>query len=472
MPIKFVSNNRILPANARAEDVAKKAVNRILDVQAKRYQAAFGVQGFDGVFYSYLTSGIQCACCTKDKGLDDRGLQADGKASAAMINELLTGGAGFGVRDYGRKTANTLDYAKGQDVPTQLLREGFAGGDDESTPLAIGKSLHPSNHLPSVFELDEPPQHLDPNTGLETGNRRNRVADVVYDIYTVSTEFDPVAGTVVPDGVGTNGPVDNNDLDDLVGNFDISSLGLTDVSCPICFGSNFVGGFSIMNGWRKVLNHQFIGSTFGVGGYVIPDADVVSVSCHEALFPNVVLPFGCVGVDSLRAFNGSKVIPASFEVDGTSLEFDYELLKWCDGKPHNLRVLLTDSELEQVTFSHLEIQLNQSEHKPLFEFPKIGKSSNQNVMDPTDDFQIILSPKIPTVKPKDIVTDSSYGKVYMVKDVQTWNDRQTKVLGWEANVRVCQPTELFDLLPRRRPLESPRVIDQVTDNDNTSQRRT
>ena len=72
------SNNRVLPANARAVDVAKQAIRDIMPVQQRRYHAAFEVQGFEAVVYHRLQSGIPCSCQAHGKQLASH-LEEDGK---------------------------------------------------------------------------------------------------------------------------------------------------------------------------------------------------------------------------------------------------------------------------------------------------------------------------------------------------------------------------------------------------------
>ena len=44
MPVKFTSNNRVLNPNARATDVARATIDKIVDVQNRRHQEAYKVQ--------------------------------------------------------------------------------------------------------------------------------------------------------------------------------------------------------------------------------------------------------------------------------------------------------------------------------------------------------------------------------------------------------------------------------------------
>lgn len=472
MPIKFSPNNRVLPANSRAVDIAKSAVDRILDVQARRYQNAFEVQGYNGILYNRLTKGVPCQCRSKAKGLPTAGLQTDGKASSGMINDLLTGGLVFRIGGYGEKPANTKPYAKGSDpTPTdtytnykvdagQLVRQVVE--TPEETPR-VGKSNHPYSHLPSLTESDEPPGFfdvLDESEGQSKG-----MAGTPFDVWSKDGSHSATS-TVIPDGVGPRGPIEKETLEDLLSDFDTTAFGVLDVSCPICFGSGYVGGFSVMNGWRTVLTWGTPGASFGEDGFYQPELEIPAVHCTTATFENVLLPKFARGVDSLRAFARSKVLACDFYVDDTKLYNDYDLLQFCDGTTHRIELLFS----EPVDFTHLEIQVNQSAHAALFEFPKITKSSVQTLLENTDPFQLVLSPLVPLVRPLDIICDSTYGKVLQVKSTNPWNDKRHRQLGWECEVRPVQPSELFDLLPRRRPTESPKSVSPVRENGNGNRR--
>lgn len=75
--------------------------------------------------------------------------------------------------------------------------------------------------------------------------------------------------------------------------------------------------------------------------------------------------------------------------------------------------------------------------------PKLQKSGNRSILDSTDNFQIILSPDVPQIEPTDIIIESMWGKALMVQDKTWMNTRNRQMFGYEINVRVIQPAELF-----------------------------
>ena len=196
MPVKTSNNNRILPANARAADVATKAIQEILPVQQMRYQSAFRVQGFEGVLYNRLYQGPKCTCKSSQKHLASR-LDESGKAKPGVINELMVGQT-FDVSAYG--------HSGPQDDPF----------DSVVSPQA------PVNKYQGVFD----------NVGLEPDSLPTRVVD---------------------SGFGDNGPASVEfNLDELAADFDASNLGMTEASCAVCFGTGFVGGYVPLYGKRLV----------------------------------------------------------------------------------------------------------------------------------------------------------------------------------------------------------------------------
>ena len=424
MGIKLRTNNRVLPNNARAADVAKSAVDRIIDVQNRKYQAAFQVQGYSGILYCALTHGTPCGCHSINNGLKAPRLDTSGNAKPEDINQMLTGNRDFKIQVYGVK-------------PTKI------------DPNA------PAGSLPSLWEVDEEADPLlDPFFGIDS---KRGAAGKPLDYYS-NDKNDPRAATILPDGMGPNGPV-TQDISDLMSDFDASSFGITDVSCPMCFGTGFLGGFSVYNGWRHVLNYQHEGATFN-GNTVSTEETVPYVNTDYAKFPSVLIPNHCVGVDALRVFANRVPVGASVFVDDIQLRNHNELLKYADGRPHDIVLQFGN----KVNFTHLELQLNQSDKPALFEFPKTTKGGQQNLLESMQNVNISLSPQIPRVFPKDILIDSTLNKVWQITSVNNWNDRKYRTLGWECDARTVQPAELYTLLPRRRPIQSMKTTPLVRDN--------
>jgi len=404
MPIKSHSNNRVLPANARAADVATKAIYEILPAQQMRTYNAFRVQGYQGLLYNRLQQGRKCTCQASQKQLNSR-LDRDGKATVGAINQLLTGSATFDVSPYGSTPHRDSPFT------------------NEVSPLA------PVNPFQGVFDVVGTDLHDHPST---------RISD------------EPT--------FGDNGPLDPMvDIEQLVGDFDAAHLGFTDVTCGVCFGTGFVGGYAPFHGQRIILTPADVNLGLSTIDYT---AKPWSATTEQSFSVSLVLPLGALGLDSLKLWNGYRPCVANFSVDGTPIANDIQILKYCDGRVHTLEVTAPETK-----WTHLELQLALSVESPYFEFPKLTKGSDTSLLEQLEPFQIIMSPNVPSVRPEDVIVESTFGKTLIVQNSNWWNTRKQDVLGWECNVRVIQPQELYRILPARGRVQTKsRTTNAVHDN--------
>jgi hypothetical protein len=409
MPYVSRTNNKILPANARAADVAEKAIKEIIPVQQRRYYDAFRPQGITCVHYSRLTNGRKCNCQSAAKQINGI-LGVDGKASAGAINQMLTGNMDFNVTPYNFNQKRTV------------------GNNTQTSPYA------PTNKNQGVFDLLSDGDEI-PFADLLEGRK----------------------------GVGDNGPVESVTIDDIVGDFDASMMGFSDVACPICFGTGYTGGFTPFHGHRQVLT--------------VPDVQLTTDSeinlLHRPFSATgtgfsvlLILPRGANGVDVFRVWNMAQPVGATLTLDGTAINSVTDLLAKCDGKQH----LLTATNVGEWT--HLEIQFSLTTESVYFEFPKRPTSANTDLLEQMEPFNLIFSPNLPTIASEDIIVEQQLGKVLIVQNVNPWNSRDRNVLGWEAQVRVIQPQELLRILPGRGRTMNKDATTRMTRDNVTGSYRT
>ena len=459
MPINLGNNNRVLPANARAVDVAKRAIAKITDVQNRRYDSAFQVQGYSGILYTKLKNGLACMCRGKAK-LFSR-LSEDGKMDVGTMNELLSGGHSFGILPYGTKQADTQAYKEETERwSPNMPAFGIVGSSS---------SLTPSSTLPSIFATDS--------------DTPTTIVGSHFDRYGTDNSLDASVSTVLPQETSGNvvsssirGYISvSGDMESIREEMDVVNITEhSDYACPVCFGSGFVGGWSILNGWRKVLV-PFDEST------AILDADTtIEVRDYfpAALIPSGTIswkfqiPRGGVSVDALRVWYGETTVrPLSILIDGSVLTSEHGILRYCDGATHTLTVLLDSSAESPAGISHVELQINQSNQSANFELPKNTRDGQVDKLDSLLPFQIVLSPMIPMISSSDLIAESTMGKHLLVTEVTDWKTNRRVGLGWEAQVRVAQPQEILTRLPLRRPIHAPKTPPLVRDNS-TGNRRT
>lgn len=402
MPVFTRSNNRILPANTRAVDVARQAIRDITPVQQRRYHNAFMVQGYEAVVYNRLHNGLACSCQARRKTLASI-LDEDGKMPEGKMNELLTGGLEFSVNRYGATSLPSSDRSVANPNGGTLVRDDQFFGD-----------LEDENQTP--FEI----------AGSSSGAQ------------------DPYMDVTAPEGA--NGRVNDAEPDEDSPVFDLDVADLQGTRCTCCFGTGYVGGYSVLGGQRIVLAPHSAEVTT-IDGVIAANRFPNAFWAKSVSF-NVQLPRGFVNLDALRVWNNvDRVDPTSILID--NLPFSPQLLAaLCDGRAHQVTVAFS----EETHWTHLELQICLSRDPAYLEFPKLSQSSDISVQDLTESAQISASPIIPRLTTQDVIVESTFGKTFLIASSNWWNDKDRNVHGWDCQTRVIQPNELLSLLPRRRKL--------------------
>lgn len=429
MPFVEKSNNRVLPPNVRATDVARRAIDEIAPVQQQKLYAAFPVQGFQCVLYSHLRNGRKCSCQSSRKTINSI-LGKDGKASPGAINEMLTGNSRFGISDYGSETSS-------------YNRIGSNSG-------------HSNSQFIEDFTITSPDLPYAKHEGEFDVVSRGRSYD--QERVVGSGDFDGNG-----EAFGDNGPLQDIDLDDLVGDFDIGNIGYSDVSCPVCFGTGYTGGYSVFNGQRIVIVPEQANFEADPQSYI--DYTSTPFAAHGSFSAVVTLPRGVHSVDHIALYNGKTQVPYLMKIDGTKVDHRM-LMSKLDGRPHTIRIEpVKSSQGTDSRWTHFELQFNTNKDWAYFEFPVMHKNSDITLLEQWDPFQLILSPNVPLVQTGDIITESTYGKTLVVQSGTWRNTRVRQMLGWECQVRVVQPTELYTILPKRgRVPTKPQTTNPVRDN--------
>jgi len=396
--------SNLTPANGRAADVAHRLTEDIIPLQQQRMMAAFRVQGVQAILYNRLNTGYACPCKSKEKTVAVR-LGKDGRADPGAINEVLTGEPKFGVRPYAPLTPDT-EFEEFSDF-----------GDGPTSP----------NNQVSQFMGDL-------IKGGEEDGFNNLITTEAF--------------------VGSVGQTDP-EIDDLYKEYDLGSIGLSDVSCPICFGSGYIGGYTPFRAWRRVVAATEIAETSQT-------LDLPSMGLRAGTHSfDLVLPRGAVVLDAFRVMNGKLIVPARILIDGTDTA-NKRVLQWFDGTPHKVTI---DCPTE---FTHFEAQAGLSKEPIYFEFPKRGRSGDISQLEKMEPFQIIVSPDVPQLDTLDVIMESQEGKALVVQSTNPWNSRNNQFLGWECMVRVAQPQELYYLLPSRSPFAGQRSTNAVVPSKQTT----
>lgn len=401
MPFRSKTNNRILPANSRSVDVAKQMLERSVPVQQRRYANAFEVNGYETLVYNRLRHGLACSCQNR-RGSAATILDESGKLRPGHMDELLTGGLSFKVQPYGTREPMRGDLRAIRGAGPAKHDDQMFDGAEDSDAL-------------TDYDIDD--DFDSPNT------TRTHAADGDVDD--------------VLDDTGQN-PDDESEI------FDAEEY-VNDSKCTVCFGTGFVGGFSLLNGLRLVMSTQWDPAKLSVSGTIEANRIPHAFMADRVDF-TVTLPKGVVGVDTLRCWNNDRqTFPSSILID--NLPYSVGLLRaFCDGREHTVSILH-----DKLTYwTHLELQFNLSTQRALFELPRKTDGSNMQLVEAAEDMQLNVSPMVPNLDREDLLIECTLGKAMVVQSVTDWKTAKREILGWDASIRVLQPSEILNLLPRRR----------------------
>jgi hypothetical protein len=215
-------------------------------------------------------------------------------------------------------------------------------------------------------------------------------------------------------------------------------MGITDISCPICFGSGYVGGYQAFRGFRRVMVPSDM-QTSSI--YMLPKL-TLTPGTHTC---SLVLPKGVLSLDVVRTFDEAQVTLSKFYVDGVDMT-NRSWLPYFNGQLHTITIQTTQP------LTHFEIQGAVSNEPVYFEFPKRANSSDISLLEQAEPFQVLLSPDCPDINTLDVIAEGQLGKLLVVQGVNDWYTKQRRMLGTECQVRVAQPQELFRILPQRKTM--------------------
>lgn len=392
MPLMDKRSN-LTSNNARNADVASRLSESIIPLQQQKLMSAFHVQGVQALLYNRISTGLPCSCMSKEKIVAVR-LGQDGKAESGVINQVITGDAKFGISSY-----NPLSPDADFDDLNNFHDQQTSPNDQMNQFLGdLIKAGHDDGHNNLITE--------EPTVGSVQ-------------------QFSP-------------------DIESIYREYDLGSIGITDVSCPICFGSGYIGGFAPFRAWRQVISSTQVQSrsTFQLPGIALrPGTHTFTL----------VLPKGAILLDAFRAFNNDQIIGAQILIDEQDTA-NTRVLNWFDGQPHTITLNCNDP------FTHFEAQAGLSNEPIYFEFPRRSRSQDIAFLEKQDPFQIIVSPDVPHLNTLDVIAESQLGRMLIVQNTNPWVSRNRQFLGWDCQVRVAQPAELWRILPHRRPITHQRTV--------------
>lgn len=429
MPYLFTpKNNRAVvqnaPRNRAALTPAQNAFNGLIPAINEQIDNAVQTAGFELLVYNRLRSGIPCTCANHQKAGQGAGselvanrnsvgviLDENGSASPETIAELLTGGT-FGI-------SSLIDHRQKPGVsPNAHARKSNASSEPVDDPFS------------------ERPRKTQP-ARIEEGN--------------VEADFD---GNGYSNALGQNDYSSDPSFDFPLNPFSEGHL----VSCPVCFGTGFVGGYSVSNSWRFVADVRMMQFE---GGWIDFEKHPAQATLPPGASATVQVRFpkAAFRVDSTQVYLGRSSLASSVQLEylqGDEFKTLYPraiLGELCDGTIRTIRI--RNVSRNEVELSHLEIQTGLSDTALFGDYPELETIADVSVLRATQDIRIVLQTKVPTLSPFDIITDMNHRLAWMVRSVtqNPWGTAMNSIRGFRSNlglsaqVRRVQSNEIWSNLP-------------------------
>jgi hypothetical protein len=423
MGFQHNSRKNPTPKNNESVEVARTSLQYLAPVIQKQYMNALAVNGFESIFYSRMTSGRRCTCTYAHPSVDDPSLAQQGnkfftESGAATPEGLQTmlQDSDFQILDY-RSRRQATDLKK----PTKVISVNHEG------KVSRGEFKHSGN-------LDD-----DEATYVDTNEDTSPFDNLDGGLETELNLGDEVIG---PDGSITTGN-----------------------SCGICYGTGYVGGFSMFRGVKITLDATtpvFNAKGFLVRSDLFPNAFESHDSAEAWVEFTTILPRSTVSVESIKLVDKNKALWSGFALEiSNTLDPTWRrvaqsnLAYYCNGKPSKIRVHTIDTQAP-FKFTHVEIQLLLSSDPTYIDFPHLSKTSDQSVLESIDSVSLNFTPEIPLVQAYDVVYDRVFNKLWRITSAEETIDRIQNVHGHGANARLIQAHEVLNLLMPRPDAPSAR----------------
>lgn len=401
MPIVSRINNRPRPRNDGSTNIARSSIDQITPVAMQQQMNALAVDGIPCLYFVKKFSGQPCTC------------------SGLVQTPNPDGTVGMPTTP-GSHTVN----------PPGFGSDEFIASMTEGTQYRIERYGARS-------------RMLDANN-INNRNRAWPYAPSAEGVMRAPDLNDPFARQV-------------DTLDDVTGDtVDASDLGFTDAasqnvdaaavttSCGVCLGTNYVGGYDLMNGLRVVYDTQAEWRGAVLDATAKPNAFTATGFAELRM----TIPRGARALQLTRVWNNKDVVVGAapmLYVNGVWAPFAVGMRSITKGVPTTVRVQFPDQGA--TTFTHVEFMFDLGMEPVLLGWNRMNYNEDLSRIDMLDDVSVVIPPNVPITSLYDIITEPVYRRAWKVTTTANSMDRYKKVNGSEATLRVLQTYEIQNLLP-------------------------
>ncbi len=228
---------------------------------------------------------------------------------------------------------------------------------------------------------------------------------------------------------------------------DMNPFGFSGTSCPVCFGTSFIGGYNVFRGSRIVLSPSRLKDAEGISiDHTAAPNKIMSERNGAFVLFDVVFPKNAISVTAFRIFDRQHPIKLPLFVNAVSVEPGLQqsaILPFANGIKSELRVDLAQGQ----QFTHIEIQFSLSTNDLLADFSKIQDLQDTILLEGLATGTVVLPPLISRVPKLSMIFDHVYGRYWRTTDSDPLQDARGNIYGHECNVFPLKSFELGTLLP-------------------------
>jgi hypothetical protein len=228
--------------------------------------------------------------------------------------------------------------------------------------------------------------------------------------------------------------------------------------CGICFGTGYVGGYSLFCGKREIFDasgtYDFSLFKFSLDNKQNPAVFRSATDSTAYVQWTYELPtyfIGCTMIhvrDNVKSVANSQVL---YQIVGSSAPFaplTIDFVNSCKGVPTKLllRVGPAQSKLEVPwQFTHMEFVL-QFDEWPKMQIAALGETTNFGVFNSLITTSMMLPPNLPQASKEDVIYEFKYNDLWKVTTATDSQTAKLQVMAWNVDTRIIQDFEQLALL--------------------------
>jgi hypothetical protein len=231
---------------------------------------------------------------------------------------------------------------------------------------------------------------------------------------------------------------DNNSVGDATDYTDSLGLGSERVSCPICYGTGFVGGYDLAQELRISLPVNTFYSEYSKNVYLNKDRPTTAnLQKNSIISWKIILPNIDIKLLNYRILNLKELLKYNVLIDEST-----NLISKFDGNEH----IVSIQPKEDTQLSHLEFWSDFSKVKA--NISNLEDREGIEFLDIPQSLTMTVSLKSGVLRKGDIIYEGTYRGFWKVNSVEVVKDHSHNVYKMGIEVRRVKDFEIASYLPR------------------------